>query len=209
MTTSTFAASAAPRAERALLLAAQHADPRAEDELLRRYEPLVQATLRRMMLPARSERDDLAQEARVAVLNAIRAWRPGLGAFPALAERCIINRLIMTLNYAGRRKHRVLDSALSLNATIAHDDDHRTLLDLLPARSADPEHCALVYAQLRAIIDGLPKLTARERSALQGALNGRTQKDLAGEQHTTPKAVHLNEARARRKLARHPVFAPT
>ena len=206
MTTFTLAASAASRSERALLLAAYHADQGAQEELVRRYEPLVQATLRRMKLPARSDRDDLAQEARLALLNAIRAWRPGEGAFPALAQRCVLNHLIMKLDAAGRHKHRVLDHALSLNAPLGSDGE-LTLLERLPAHTADPERCAIVNAQLAAIRDALPSLSERERSAIQGALNGHSQKDLAARQHTTPKAIHLNEARGRRKLARHPLFA--
>lgn len=199
MTTSTPAAAAVSNIERALLRAAQNADRRAQNELVRRYEPLVQATLRRMRLPASSDRDDLAQEARVGLYNAIRAWRPGQGAFPALARRCIVNHLIMTLNYAGR-KQRLLDHALMPNDSLA-------LREGLPSRMADPERCALVNAELGAIIDALPKLSAYERSALQGALNGRSQKRLAAERRTTPKAIHCSEARARRKLASNPIFA--
>ena len=208
MTTSMPGGFIASRTERALLLAAQRADHRAQDELVRRYEPLVQATLRQMALPARLDREDLAQEARLALFAAIRAWRPGLGAFAALAERCITNRLIMTFNYAGRHKQRVLDHALSLDAPRGRDDDDQlTLLDVLPSSTGDPEQTAIVNAQLAAIIAALPKLTTREYTALQGSLNARLQQDLAVEHATTAKAIHLNERRARRKLAKEPIFA--
>jgi len=206
MTTSTPAGVPASRAERALLHAAGHADQRAQDELLRRYEPLVQATLRRMTLPPRADREDLAQEARLALVNAIRAWRPGVGAFPALAQRCIANHLIMTLRYAGRTKRRAFEHALSLNVPVCGATDAVTLLERIPSAVGDPEHCALVSAQLAAILEGLPKLTERERNAMRGALNDYTQKQLAARHNTTSKAIQLLEARARRKLARDPLF---
>jgi DNA-directed RNA polymerase specialized sigma subunit len=56
-----------------LITAAQAGDPAAERELLRRYEPLVQRVVWKLRLPPGCEREDLAQEARVGLVAAIRA----------------------------------------------------------------------------------------------------------------------------------------
>jgi len=74
--------------QRRLLTAAQHGDLRAEEHLVRCYEPLVRRVVRNVRPPLGCEGDDLAQEARIGLVAAIRAWRPERGAFPAFAEAC-------------------------------------------------------------------------------------------------------------------------
>ncbi|MGN6169516.1 MAG: sigma factor [Solirubrobacteraceae bacterium] len=74
-------------ATRRLLHAAQRGDRRPEDELVRPYEPLVQHAVWKLKLPPWCEREDLAQEARLGLVTAMREWRPERGAFPAFAQR--------------------------------------------------------------------------------------------------------------------------
>lgn len=197
-----------PRTERALLAAAQRDDERAQTELLRRYEPLVHATLRPMRLPQRVDREDIVQEARIGLLCAMRAWRPGRAAFPAFAARCIRNRVIMVLNNAGRQKHRVLNGAYSLDAPVQPTGGGRALdgrgfasYHELPAPGPGPEATVLVREQLAAVLMALPTLTRREGQALVGMLNGRSQQQLADELGGTAKAFATALRRARDKLA--------
>jgi RNA polymerase sigma factor (sigma-70 family) len=197
-----------PIAERALLAAAQRDDQRAQTELLRRYDPLVHATLRPMRLPQRVDRDDIVQEARIGLLCAMRAWRPGRAAFPAFAARCIRNRVIMVLNNAGRQKHRILNGAYSLDAPIQHivggrriDGSGLASCHELPGAGPDPETIVLVREQLSGVLAALPALTVRETQALVGMLNGRSQQQLADEHGGTAKAYATALRRARDKLA--------
>jgi len=206
MTTSAAWGPGAPRTERALLAAAQRDDQRAQTELLRRYDPLVQATLRRIRLPQRVDREDIAQEARIGLLGAIRAWRPGRAAFPAFAARCVRNRVIMVLNNAGREKHKVLNGACSLDALMHAARGTRDVCgfascDDLPGGGPGPEATVLVREQLAAVHAALPALTPREREALLGMLNDRSQQQLADELGGTAKAFALALRRARDKLA--------
>jgi RNA polymerase sigma factor (sigma-70 family) len=197
-----------PIAERALLAAAQRDDQRAQTELLRRYDPLVHATLRPMRLPQRVDRDDIVQEARIGLLCAMRAWRPGRAAFPAFAARCIRNRVIMVLNNAGRQKHRILNGAYSLDAPIQHivggrriDASGLASCHELPGAGPDPETIVLVREQLAGVLAALSTLTPRENQALVGMLNGRSQQQLADEHGGTAKAYATALRRARDKLA--------
>ena len=64
---------------------------------MRRYEPLVQRVVWKLRLPPGCDREDLAQEARVGLLAAIRAWRPERGPFPAFADRCVSNQALLAL----------------------------------------------------------------------------------------------------------------
>lgn len=200
-----------------LLEAAQRDDPRAEEELLRRYEPLVRALVARVRLPYGCDRDDLAQDARLGLLGAIRAWKPDRGPFGAFAARCARGQVIKSLDRAGARKHQVLSRAMSLDSSPARvtprdlgDDTFRASLhDRLASHSRMDQPVAMLLAreQLDGVLAGLPALTARERAALTGVLNGKSHEQLAAEQGSTRKAVSLALRRARRKLAAQDALA--
>ena len=76
---STSDESAAPAAtstrERRLIRAAKRGDRAAQAELLTNYAPMVRRIARSLYLPG-GETDDLAQSARLGILDAIRAWDP-------------------------------------------------------------------------------------------------------------------------------------
>src|SRR5438045_1362193 len=66
-------------ATRRLVQAAQRGDRRAEDELVSRYEPLVQHTVWSLKLPSWCEREDLAQEARLGLVGHVPSVGVGAG----------------------------------------------------------------------------------------------------------------------------------
>jgi RNA polymerase sigma factor (sigma-70 family) len=206
MTTFAARGPAASLHERALLLAAQRGDRCAQEELLHSYEPLVRATVRSLRLPARVDADDIAQEARVGLLAAIRAWHPDRGLFGAFAARCVRNQAMKALDTAGAEKHKLLSCALSLHsAPIGRpnpEDQGAFPYELdVPSWTAQPEATVLAREQLAAMCAGLSMLTGKERVALSGMLNGRSQRELADAQGVSPKAVSLALRRARDKLA--------
>jgi RNA polymerase sigma factor (sigma-70 family) len=199
------------RNEETLVCAAQDGDWRAQGELLRRYEPLVRHTVRVLSLPCRCDRDDVAQEARLALVGAIRGWQSLRGPFPAFAEQCVRSKTANALASARSRKHQVLSGAVSLEWTATQGNlvaplDDRTqngppLKAQLPAH-ADPMNTVLVREQLESLCTALPTLSANERTAMAGALNGKPQRQIATEMGCTVKAVSQSLRRARAKLAR-------
>lgn len=192
-----------------LVRAAQRGDRRAEDELVRRYEPLVQHTVWRLKLPPWCEREDLAQEARVGLVTAMREWRSERGAFPAFAQRCVKNKALLAVRSASRKKHHALNVAVSLEGRVADggfdEDRPLRLVDRL-ATSADadtnPESWLLVREQIDGVLHALPTLTASERAAMSGGLNGQTDGQVAQALSITRKAASQAAYRARRKLAK-------
>jgi RNA polymerase sporulation-specific sigma factor len=192
-----------------LVDAAQHGDAGAQEELVRRFEPLVQRVVWKLRVPPGCERDDLAQEARVGLLSAIRAWRPARGPFPPFADRCVSNQALLALNATTARKHQILSLAASLDAPpdrAGHPDERqaRPLLDTLAARRdarTDPELRLLVNEQLRSVLRALPDLTESERAGLAMALNGQSPTHLASTLPGSPHAASQAAHRARRKLA--------
>jgi RNA polymerase sigma factor (sigma-70 family) len=193
---------------RRLLDAAQRGDRGAQEELVRRYEPLVQRIAWRLRLPPGCEREDLAQEARIGLLAAVRAWRPERGPFPAFADRCATNQALLAIQAATARKHQVLTLATSLDSGhqshAADDRPARALLDTLAAPRTsrdDPEARLLVREQLTHVLHALPMLTPSERAGLAMALNGHSYRHPAPPFTGTPKAASQAAYRARRKLA--------
>jgi DNA-directed RNA polymerase specialized sigma24 family protein len=98
-----------------LVQAAQRGERGAQEDLVRRFDPLVQRVVWKLKLPRGCEREDLAQEARIG-LPAIRAWRPERGPFPAFADRCATNQALLAIQAASARKHQVLTLATSLDS---------------------------------------------------------------------------------------------
>lgn len=192
-----------------LLDATREGDQAAEHELLRRYEPLVRRVAWELRPPPHMSRDDLAQEARIGLLAAIRAWRPERGPFPAFADRCASNQALLAVKAACRHKHQLLSHALPLDGpgplrNSAPDRPALRLIDTLPApdeAQTDPESCALVREELTSVLRALPTLTDEERTALGGMLTGYSSKRLALLLGRTPKAASQAAYRARRKLA--------
>jgi RNA polymerase sigma factor (sigma-70 family) len=196
---------------RALLAAAQRDDRGAVEELLRRYEPLVRAVVARVRPPYGCDREELAQDARLGLLGAIRAWEPDRGAFGAFAARCARGQVIKALDRAGARKHQLLSRAVSLDPPSsrwaacdpAGEVSSASLYDVIPSTSRLDQPVAMLLAreELDRVLTALPTLTAKERAALTGVLNGKSHQQLAAEQGSTRKAVSLALQRARRKLA--------
>jgi len=209
MTDSLTRASSTGTARR-LLEAARRGDRGAQEELVRRYEPLVQRVVWKLRLPRGCDHEDLAQEARIGLLAAIRAWRPERGPFPAFADRCVTNQALLALKATSAYKHQVLSLALSLDAPLdgsanPADAPHApTLLDTLAAprdARADPDARLLVLEQLTGVLRALPALTPSERAGLAMALNEQSYKQLPPTFAGTPKAASQAAYRARRKLA--------
>jgi RNA polymerase sigma factor (sigma-70 family) len=193
-----------------LLEAAQRGDLAALEQLARRYEPLIQRVVWKLRLPLGCEREDVAQEARVGLLAAIRAWRPERGPFPAFADRCVSNQALLALQAAAAHKHQVLSRAIPLDApqgwraSPSTDRPSPALIETLAARRdtvTDPELRLLVHEQLMSVRRALPLLTASERAGLAMALNGQSPTRLASTLSGSPHAASQAAHRARRKLA--------
>ena len=143
--------------------------------------------------------------------GAIRAWQPDRGPFGAFAARCARGQVIKALDRAGARKHQLLSRAVSLDPPSsrwaagdpAGEVSRASLYDVIASNSRLDQPVAMLLAreELDRVLAALPTLTARERAALTGVLNGKSHQQLAAEHGSTRKAIALALRRARRKLA--------
>jgi RNA polymerase sporulation-specific sigma factor len=186
-------------AERRLIRAAKRGDPRAQAEMLRRYEPMVRYIVRGLYMPG-GEIDDLAQSARLGIIDATRAWDPKRGVpFRSFAWLCAVRETRMTVKSSHAGKHQPLNNARSLNA----GDDGLPLEDTLEGArepDSDPVAKAVAREQLQLIVDRVPKLTTLERRALAMSANDCGHGEIASTLGIRQRAVNNALQRARRKL---------
>ena len=217
--------------QRALLLAAKNDHRDAQDELLRRYEPMIGAIVARLRLPGGCEPADIAQEARLGLLRAIRAWQPERGPFPAFAALCARNQALTALDAAGARKHQFLNRARSLDddqpspnaplkmlETTEHSNDAEKPSEgefclplgepvLSTGTDADPLRIVIAREQIDAMIAARRAMTVGQRQVFAGMLNDKSQRQLAAELGWPRKTVMLAQRSAREKLAAHQALA--
>ena len=94
-----------PLWEQRLICAAKRGNRVAEAQLLELYEPMVRRIAGSLYLRG-GEREDLAQEARVGILGAIRAWDPGRSVpFRCFAWLCGLREANTAVNAARAAKH--------------------------------------------------------------------------------------------------------
>jgi len=191
-----------PLWEQRLIRAAKTGDRRAEARLLDLYEPMVRRISGSHYLPG-GEREDLAQEARLGILAAIRAWDPDRRVpFRCFAWLCAVREARMAVNAARAAKHQPLNRARSLQAPAGEDGP--PLADTLAATGRpdeDPVVKTLARERLRRILDGTAALTDLERGALTLSVNDHTHPDSARALGVRERAVNNALQRARRKLA--------
>lgn len=159
-----------------------------------RHRTLARAIARDWSIPG-WERQDVEQEAMVALWEAARAWRPDGGAsFPAFARQVISRRLTDALRAEQRWKRRPLNESLRVVENV-DDGSLESIVETLPHwhQVADvAEDRESLRAVVRIIRDGL---TDFERHCVVGIATGVPYVELGPK-----KRVDNAASRARRKL---------
>ena len=195
--------------ERRLVLAAGRGDAGAQAELLHAYEPMVRHLAHRFYLPG-GEPQDLAQQARIGVIDAARTWDPSSGVpFSSFAWLCATRDVQMLIATARAHKHEILTRAARLGHLARHTDG--VTLELAPSalpgtplavgrRDEDPLARAIAREQLRHIVARVRTLSDLERDALGLAASDYSYRQIAERLHVGVRAVNNALQRARGKL---------
>jgi RNA polymerase sporulation-specific sigma factor len=188
--------------ERRLIRAAKRGDHAAESQLLTLYEPMVRCITATLYLPG-GERDDLDQETRVGILQAIRDWDPERRVpFRCFAWLCAVREARMAVNAARARKHQPLNNARPLHPI--DGEDGPPLQDTIEATGRPDENpVAKILGQerLRRILGRVSKLTDLERGAVALSASHHTRRESAARLGVGERAVDNALQRARKKLA--------
>ncbi|MBQ4093618.1 MAG: sigma-70 family RNA polymerase sigma factor [Oscillospiraceae bacterium] len=161
-------------------------------KLVASFLPYIEQKISTLSIPGQ-DRDDLRQEAFVALFSAIESYEDGRGAeFSTYAIACINNRLADAARAASRLKNKPLNESVSLS-----DEAHPIQL----ASSLSLEDMAIVKEEYRTVQSRIQALlSALERETLSLWLAGYDYGEIARRLGTTPKSVGNALQRARRKL---------
>ena len=182
----------------ALVKEAQKGSEEALESLLGRYGYLVRRLVRRFFLPGQ-EREDVAQEGLIGLLQGIRCYDSSLD--PSLENhlaRCVRNQIVAALRKARRQRQRVLTEASSLDEG-ERDSPRVVSMDL------DPERVVVTRLALeQALQDTLENLSEHERQILWASALGFSHREITSATGLSSKQVENSLYRARTKIRRSP-----
>ena len=174
----------------------------AEEALVKRYLPLVQACAWPMKLFG-GEKKDLAQEGVFGLISAVRSFDPDNGAsFRTYAEHCIRMRLLSAVKSASRLKHFPLNDSMSLEQ-LSEESDPR-LSAVLEAFHRNPEDMVLARESKEELYKALSAcLSKYENKVFSLYLDGLSYQEIGARLGKDTKSVDNAVQRIRQKLARN------
>lgn len=194
------------RSDAQLAAAAAAGDDLAFATLARRHARLLNWAVGRYRLPGQ-DRQDVLQEARIALLGACRSFDPAGGsAFAVFAVMCVRRKLTTALRLAQAQRHRVLNEAASLDAPLtarAHERD--ILADTVADRcvGVDPHEVAVSRQRMRHLSLLPGRLSDIEAAVLAAHLDGCSYAEISAVTGLAGKSVDNALQRARHKAASH------
>lgn len=190
-----------------LALAAAGGDAEAEEFLIRKYKGEINRVAG-MYSIAGADRDDAVQEAMIALFRAIRSFdKEGGASFRTYARVCMGRRLISAARAASRKKHAPLNDSVSLDESVAGDNeggDGLTLLDVIAVDTDDPYTKAIVkdvFEYINASGNGV--FSRMEAAVWNGRIDGKSYEEIASELGKDSKAVYNAMERTKKKILRY------
>lgn len=188
-----------------LIQCARRGDRLAQEELVRKYTPLVRHIVRNYY--ARFlEFDDLMQEGLIGLLHAIREYdgeRYDV-KFSSFAYICVIRKVYNVIKHTNGTKHRVLNDAVSL-FNFVNLDETRIVLDVVASEDTevDPEKVVeqeFVSARVEQVLR--THLSVLEYTVIHLLLAGYNYNDIERELSVSAKVIDNARTRVRLKLKR-------
>lgn len=181
---------------------AAEGDAPAEEALVERYLPLVNACARPLKLFG-GEGKDLSQEGVFGLISAVRSFDPQNGAsFRTYAEHCIRMRLLSAIKSASRLKHFPLNDSMSLEQ-LSEESDPR-LSAVLEELHRNPEDVVLARENKEELYKALSEcLSSYENTVFSLYMDGLSYQEIGERLNKDLKSVDNAIQRIRRKLARN------
>ena len=189
--------------ETAMLEAARSGNEEAFNEIIQHYEPEVRMIACKYFLP-RADYDDLIQEGRIAIYQAVLSYDLNLDIpFLHFLRMVIKRKLIDSLRKYTRQKHLNLNDAYSLNNVI-FESEEKSFLSLLP-NTEDPESMVIAHDEACTMIRDLNKdLSNLERLVFEHYfIQGFKQREVSKYLGLPPKSLDNAIQRIRRKSVQY------
>ncbi|KJR46090.1 DNA-directed RNA polymerase specialized sigma subunit [Desulfosporosinus sp. I2] len=187
--------------ETAMLEAARSGNKEALNEIIKHYEPEVRIIACKYFLP-RADYEDLIQEGRIAIYQAILAYDDNSGIpFLHFLRMVVKRKLIDSLRKYTRQKHVNLNEAYSLNSVLSETEE-TSFMEMLP-NAEDPASMVIANDEAISIIQGLNEnFSDLERLVFKHYfIQGFKQRELSQRLGVNPKSLDNAIQRIRHKTA--------
>ncbi|MBN2396401.1 MAG: RNA polymerase sporulation sigma factor SigH [Candidatus Atribacteria bacterium] len=190
--------------ENSLANLAHCGDALAEKYIINQYKRFVKVKARTYFLVG-ADQEDLIQEGMIGLYKAIRNYDSAkVSSFKVFAEICINRQMISAIKKATRQKNLPLNSYISLNQPVYHEDSNRalTLLETIDdSNGNDPMSLFLSQERFKELRNQLRKaLSKLEHSVLKSFLEGKTYHEISSEVRKSEKSIDNALQRIKRKL---------
>lgn len=186
-----------------LVKAAQCGDNSALETILLRYKNLVCAKAKTYYL-AGADEDDMIQEGLIGLYNAVKKFDgERFPFFKMFALICVKHKMISAVKEASRKKHRPLNSYISLDSPDNSDENNSTLSDTIADDNmdSDPEALLINRENYNNVSDEINKsLSSFEFDVLMLYLEDRSYREIATLLERDEKSVDNAIQRIKKKL---------
>ena len=186
---------------------ARAGDEVALEHLLIRYKNFTRVKARSYFLVG-ADKEDIVQEGMIGLYKAIRDFQAERqSSFRAFAELCITRQIITAIKSATRQKHIPLNSYVSLNRPVSHEDgdQDRVLVDVLSTHTAaDPVELVISSEEVRSMQTSFSEiLSDLEAHVLHLYLEGKSYQEIAAGLKRHVKSIDNALQRIKRKVEAH------
>ena len=147
---------------------ARAGDSDAELRMIERYRPLIERAANNAAISG-IPREDLAAEATIAVIKAVRAFQPKHVSFASFSKRCVHNRFASLARFSGRRIR--LHSHALIDADHLNGGHEENIEDGSARITLDGVYTEDLVARLAAVLNEKEKFVLTNLLA-RGGLNG-------------------------------------
>lgn len=186
-----------------LVILAQASDELAIEELLKRYQHVLEF-LSETLYIAGADEEDVKQEGRLGLHKAMMSFSADVGTkFSTFANLCIRSQVYSAIKTANRQKKQPLNQAKSMDEPLyTQTSTERTLQDILPGdKNNNPEYMWLKKEAIEAIWNNASTILSKlELQVLEMHIQGCDYQEIANRIGRTEKAVDNALQRAKSKL---------
>ena len=181
-------------------------DDRLVQMMLKRYAPMFGGQTRWNCLRNIAQ-EDLFQEGQIGFFKAMRDYNPEKKIpFGVFAQHCVRCQFITAVKALQRLKNQPLNTAYSLDYSIAEENENYTLLDILVSDEleANPEFCLVMkedYEFCQSVVT--KELTPFDYRIFLSYVRGMSYQEIADEISGSIKSVDNALQRSKRKMRRH------
>ena len=181
-------------------------DDRLVQMMLKRYAPMIGGQTRWNCLRNITQ-EDLFQEGQIGFFKAMRDYNPEKKIpFGVFAQHCVRCQFITAVKALQRLKNQPLNTAYSLDYSIAEENENYTLLDILVSDEleANPEFCLVMkedYEFCQSVVT--KELTPFDYRIFLSYVRGMSYQEIADEISGSIKSVDNALQRSKRKMRRH------